>query len=129
MRRGRRFRASGERGAAAVEFALVLPLLAVLVFGIIDFGRAYNAQETLTQAARVGARLQSLGKAANDATVISATKAAVSTSDVTNIRVSDPNSCNTAGTASVTVIVKADFKFLGLPFAAIHLQGTATAPC
>ena len=54
---------TGDRGAAAVEFALVLPLLLLLVFGIIDFGRAYNAQVTLTQAAREGARLAALSQA------------------------------------------------------------------
>jgi Flp pilus assembly protein TadG len=41
-----------DRGAAAVEFALLLPLLLLLVFGIIDFGRALNAEITITQAAR-----------------------------------------------------------------------------
>lgn len=51
-----------DRGAAAVEFALLLPLLLLLVFGIIDFGRALNAQITLTQAAREGARLAALGQ-------------------------------------------------------------------
>jgi Flp pilus assembly protein TadG len=51
-----------DRGAAAVEFALVLPLLLLIVFGIIDFGRALNAQITLTQAAREGARLDALGQ-------------------------------------------------------------------
>jgi Flp pilus assembly protein TadG len=45
-----------ERGAAMVEFAIVLPLLVTLVFGIIEFGRAYNAQISLTHAAREGAR-------------------------------------------------------------------------
>lgn len=50
-----------DRGAAAVEFALCLPLLLLLVFGIIDFGRALNAQITLTQAAREGVRLAALG--------------------------------------------------------------------
>ncbi|MDQ4501870.1 pilus assembly protein [Sinomonas sp. ASV322] len=49
-----------ERGAAAVEFALVLPVLLVLVLGIIDFGRALSAQQTLTNAARVGARVMVL---------------------------------------------------------------------
>jgi Flp pilus assembly protein TadG len=51
-----------DRGAAAVEFALLLPVLLLLVFGIIDFGRALNAQITLTQAAREGARLAALGQ-------------------------------------------------------------------
>ncbi|MBT8216030.1 MAG: pilus assembly protein, partial [Acidimicrobiia bacterium] len=39
-----------ESGAAMVEFALILPLLLLLVFGTIEFGRAYNAQNTLTHA-------------------------------------------------------------------------------
>jgi Flp pilus assembly protein TadG len=54
---------AGDRqsGAAAVELALVLPILLVLVFGIVDFGRAYNAQISLTQAAREGARVRALG--------------------------------------------------------------------
>jgi Flp pilus assembly protein TadG len=51
-----------DRGAAAVEFALLLPVLLLIVFGIIDFGRALNAQITLTQAAREGARLDALGQ-------------------------------------------------------------------
>lgn len=51
----------GDRGNAAVEFALVLPLLLLIVFGLIDFGRALNTQITLTQAAREGARLDALG--------------------------------------------------------------------
>jgi Flp pilus assembly protein TadG len=50
-----------QSGAAAVELALVLPILLVLVFGIVDFGRAYNAQISLTQAAREGARVRALG--------------------------------------------------------------------
>lgn len=50
-----------ERGAAAVEFALLLPILLLIVFGIIDFGRMLNAQITLTEAAREGARAESLG--------------------------------------------------------------------
>ncbi|MCQ9163599.1 TadE/TadG family type IV pilus assembly protein [Arthrobacter sp. STN4] len=45
-----------EKGAAAVEFALVVPLLFLILFGIIDFGRAYNAQISLTQAARAAVR-------------------------------------------------------------------------
>ena len=59
----RRDGAGSDRGAAAVEFALLLPLLLLIVFGIVDFGRAINAQITLTQAAREGARALALGQA------------------------------------------------------------------
>ena len=50
------------RGAAAVEFALVLPVVLLLVCGIVDFGRALNIQITLSGAAREGARWVALGQ-------------------------------------------------------------------
>lgn len=49
-----------DRGATAVEVALLLPILLVLVMGIVDFGRALHAQITLTQAAREGVRVAAL---------------------------------------------------------------------
>lgn len=55
-------RRRGDDGAAAVEFALVLPFLLLLVFGMVDFGRAYNAKVTLTHAAREGVRVWALTK-------------------------------------------------------------------
>jgi Flp pilus assembly protein TadG len=45
-----------EDGQALVEFALVLPLLAVLLFAVIQFGIAFNNYVTLTDAVRAGAR-------------------------------------------------------------------------
>ena len=45
-----------DRGAAMVEFAIVLPVLLLILMGIIEFGRAYNAQVSIQAAAREGAR-------------------------------------------------------------------------
>lgn len=45
-----------EKGAVAVEFALVIPIFLMLVFGIVEFGRAFNIQVSLSEAARETAR-------------------------------------------------------------------------
>ncbi len=50
-----------RKGQALVEFALVLPLLMLLILGIVEFGRAWNAKQILTDAAREGARLSVVG--------------------------------------------------------------------
>ena len=49
-----------ERGAELVEFALVMPLLLILIGGITDFARLFFSYEIVTNAAREGARLASL---------------------------------------------------------------------
>jgi hypothetical protein len=45
-----------RRGAAAVEFAIIAPLFFMLIFGIVEFGRALMVQQMLTNASREGAR-------------------------------------------------------------------------
>lgn len=45
------------KGASMVEFAIIAPLLFLLIFGIIDFGRVFFLVNNLTNAAREGARL------------------------------------------------------------------------
>jgi Flp pilus assembly protein TadG len=99
--RGRR----RDRGATAVEFALLLPLLLLIVFGIIDFGRALNAQITLTQAAREGARLAALG-APN---VVSRTKAAAT--GLSGVTVSVTSTCPAHAGQGVDAVVRASYSF------------------
>jgi len=60
MRQARDWR-EGERGVAAVEFAILLPLLVTLLFGFIQFGIAFNNKIQATNAAREGARLAIVG--------------------------------------------------------------------
>lgn len=52
-----------RRGVAAVEFALTAPLLFLVVFGLIEVGRALMVQQLLSNAARDGARSAILGSA------------------------------------------------------------------
>ena len=98
---------SRDRGSVAVEFALLLPVLLLLIFGVIDFGRAINAQITLTQAAREGARLASLG-AVNPAVQNRVTLAATGVSPVTATVTS---SCPTGAGTGVDAVVKVTYTF------------------
>jgi hypothetical protein len=50
----------GDRGQALVELAFVLPLVLVLLFGIIDFGLAYNTKNSDTNLANLAARAVSV---------------------------------------------------------------------
>ena len=65
LRRNRR-----ERGASLVEFALILPLLTLFLFGIVQFGLAYDRKQSINSAAREGARMAAIP---DDATVTPAT--------------------------------------------------------
>ena len=51
-----RNRASRDEGVAAVEFALILPVLALILFGVLEFGRVWSQYQLFQGAAREGAR-------------------------------------------------------------------------
>jgi Flp pilus assembly protein TadG len=55
-----------EQGQAMVEFAMVLPILITLVFGIIQFGILFNHYLTLTDAVRAGARQAAVSRVLPD---------------------------------------------------------------
>lgn len=58
-----------QRGQALVEMALALPILLLMVFGIIEFGRVYTAQLEINSIARQGARTAAVSPAAQDGAV------------------------------------------------------------
>jgi Flp pilus assembly protein TadG len=97
-------RCARDRGAVAVEFALLLPVLLLLVFGLVDFGRALNAQITLTQAAREGVRLAALGQP----NVISRTQAAATGLSPVTVTVT---SCAAGAGLGVNAVVQTSYSF------------------
>jgi Flp pilus assembly protein TadG len=62
-----------QRGAAAIEFAIVAPLLLAICFGITEFGRAIYTYNTLAKSARDAARYLST-QAAGNATALATAK-------------------------------------------------------
>jgi len=75
----RKLRRWRDRGAAAVEFALVVPLLVMILFGIVEFGNYFFIQSTVAGAARVGVRSYVVNwtKTGADATAIDRARQAV----------------------------------------------------
>lgn len=57
-----RARPDHDEGASAVEFALVLPILVLLIFGMVQFSLAFNAYVTVNHAAREAARMAAVGQ-------------------------------------------------------------------
>jgi Flp pilus assembly protein TadG len=102
-------RRPGDAGAAAVEMALVLPLLLLIVFGAIDFGRMFFAQISLSAAAREGVRASALGNPSAVPARVAA--AAPGLRGVTGaVTVACP--ANPGSNASTTVVASYRFEFV-----------------
>ncbi|MCL5291695.1 MAG: pilus assembly protein [Actinobacteria bacterium] len=56
------YRIRDEQGASSVEFAIIVPVLILILFGIFEFGLAYRDYLAITHAAREGARLAAVGE-------------------------------------------------------------------
>ena len=90
-----------------VEFALILPVLVLFVFGIVEFGRAYSARIELTAAVREGARAVALGEDG-----VAATKDGAPGLDRDRIVVPPPTPCTgTPAPANATVNASYDFEY------------------
>jgi Flp pilus assembly protein TadG len=116
-----------DRGAAMVEFAIVLPLLVMLTFGIIEFGRAFNTTISLRAAAREGARAAAL---ANGADVEAVTRDAAPSVDIDTVTVDDA-ACAGGGDGNATVTATKDFSFLIplVPLPDVTLTGEGVMRC
>jgi len=97
--RGWRARWRRENGQGLVEFAVVLPVLLLLLTAILQFGLVFNKYITLTDAVRSGARTLSLGRGLSDPcdsavtqTVNSASETGLTASQVTTTLTS-PDTC------------------------------------
>jgi Flp pilus assembly protein TadG len=122
-----------ERGASAVEFAFILPLLIVLVLGIAEFGHAFQVSGTLSAAAREGVRVMALQN--NPAAARAAVRTAAPTlvPAVTDAQITiSPAACPPTGptTATVRVTVTYPMPFLTHFFgSSATLHGTGVMRC
>jgi Flp pilus assembly protein TadG len=122
-----------ERGATAVEFAFIVPLLITLVLGIAEFGHAFQVSGTLSAAAREGVRVMALQN--DPAAARDAVRNAAPALDpaLTNAQITiTPASCPTTGTGNTTVRLTINYP---MPFltdffgGSVDLTGTGVMRC
>ena len=99
-----------EKGQALVEFAIILPVLLLILFGILQFGVTFNQYISVTAAAREGARKasvsRSLGASAATTAAVNAAKATAPSLKSTSMQVIVTPSAAWAQGSDVTVQVK-----------------------
>jgi len=93
------------RGQSLVEFALLLPILLLLVLGAMDFGRMFSTKITLTNAAREGANYLARHPDEYPNTTNTAAVIATEASSLTGytLAIACSGGCNTGDTATVTL--------------------------
>jgi Flp pilus assembly protein TadG len=113
-----------DRGAVMVEFAIVVPVLLLILLGIIEFGRAYNTQVSIQAAAREGARELALRHSATD--VETATRDGAPSVAIDSIA---QTPCPATGDGKAKVNITEKFSFIALPFVPIDLKATGVMRC
>jgi Flp pilus assembly protein TadG len=113
-------RSRREDGQAYVEFALVLPILLLIVMGIVQFGTAFKDYIALTDSVRVGARQAAVSRSIIDPTqrvpiIVQKMKDAAGTLDTSKMVITvtpwDPVTSTQAWVPSGDVTVRASYPF------------------
>lgn len=123
------------KGQSLVEFALTLPLLLLIIFGVFDLGRLFYVKITVINAAREGARYLAFNPDDKDSTppfsttitaAMSEVQASVVVLESADVAAScDDGACNSGTTAQVTVTGNIELGLFGLFADTYPLTGTA----
>lgn len=116
-----------SRGAVAVEFALVAPILLALVAGIVEFSHAYNQQISVTQAAREAARTMAIKNSQAEAQA-AASAGAPGLNTAAFSYSFTPASCSAGANANVTITYTTN-TLTGLFGSDITLTGVGAMRC
>jgi Flp pilus assembly protein TadG len=117
-----------EQGQSLTEFALALPILALLLFAVIQFGIAFNHYVTITDATRAGARRAAVGRQLADPVGACVTAVRSSANDLDQGQLT--SSCTSTWQPGADVTVNATYPYqislLGLVVKSGRLSSTTT---
>ena len=117
-----RDRTSRDQGVAAVEFALILPVLALILFGVLEFGRVWSQYQVFQGAAREGARCAAVASTSDCVVQDEIDQAAAPYGPDTNATVqlvgggSRPDGCTDADTGKDVQVFWAQPLDVNIPF-------------
>ena len=104
-----------EKGQSMAEFAIVLPILVVFLFGVIQFGILFNNYVTLTDAVRAGARTAAVSRQDSDPTgeAQSMVRSSAANLDQSNLNVSVSSDWQSGDDVTVTATYPYSISLLG----------------
>jgi Flp pilus assembly protein TadG len=130
MTASRHNRIRSEQGQTMVEFALVIPILCVVLFAVIQFGIVYNNYVTLTDATRVGARKAAVSRLESSPSGVAEAAVRSSASDLKQtdliVTVTPGAPWEHGDDVSVKATYPYEVDLLGLVLASGRLESTTT---
>src|SRR5688572_11679037 len=117
-----------QQGQTVTEFALVLPLLALLLFGVIQFGIVFHQYVTLTDAVRAGARQGAVGRhlSSPSSSVEDRVRSSAADLDQSELDVTVTSSWQQGEDVTVTATYPYDISLLGFVVKSGDLTSTTT---
>ena len=115
-----------QRGQTTTEFAIVLPILCLLLFGVIQFGILFNNYVTLTDAVRAGARKAAVSRQTSNPRQACIDQVRSSASDLDLSKLATDCTSTWQPTADVTVTATYPYSvsLMGLVIASGNLKST-----
>jgi Flp pilus assembly protein TadG len=117
-----------EQGQTMTEFALVLPVLALILFAVIQFGIVFNNYVTLTDATRAGARRAAVSRNASDpvGNTVAAVRSSAKDLAQSDLDVSVDSTWQPEADVSVTATYPYSISLLGMVVKSGRLSTTTT---
>jgi Flp pilus assembly protein TadG len=123
-----RIQIRNERGQTMTEFALVLPVLALILFAVIQFGIVFNNYVQLTDATRAGARKAAVSRQTSDPTgaAVAAVRSSAKDLKQSDLSVTVSSTWQPTDDVSVTATYPYSISLLGMVVKSGRLSTTVT---
>lgn len=128
LRSRRKIEIRSERGQSLTEFALALPILALLLFAVIQFGITFNNYVTLVDATRAGARKGAVGREQQNpaAAVTQEVRASAKDLKQSDLNVTVTSTWQPSADVTVTATYPYSISLLGMVVKSGQLSSTTT---